>query len=166
MTIERQVTVVPYDARWPEIFKREAAIIREALGENCLDIYHIGSTAVPGLAAKPIVDIMPVVKDINKVCEIPQYIAMGEYGIVGRRYFYKEENKLRKVHIHIFQDSSPEIIKHLRFRDWMRNNGDDLEKYANLKILLADKFPNDIDKYCSGKKDFITSIYEKCLIDL
>ena len=91
----RKIVVVDYHPEWAEAFQREAARIAEVLGENMVAIHHIGSTSVPGLCAKPIIDIMPVVRDIGAVdgCNAGfvalGYTPMGEFGIPGRRYFHK-----------------------------------------------------------------------------
>lgn len=88
----QHITVASYDNRWPGMFKYEASQIKAILGSNCAEIYHIGSTAVPGLAAKPIIDIMPTVYDLNAVditanaFEKIGYEYLGEFGIKGRRY--------------------------------------------------------------------------------
>ena len=91
----RKIVVVDYRPEWAEAFEREAARIANVLGENMVAIHHIGSTSVPGLCAKPIIDIMPVVRDIGAVDECNEgfialgYTPMGEFGIPGRRYFHK-----------------------------------------------------------------------------
>src|SRR5580698_1970268 len=87
----RTIEVVPYNPEWPQMFEAEAALIKKALGDNCIAIHHIGSTSIPGLSAKPIIDILPVVKDILKVDAKPiealGYQAKGENGMAFRRYF-------------------------------------------------------------------------------
>lgn len=143
MTIERQVTVVPYDARWPEIFERESAIIREALGENCLDIYHIGSTAVPGLAAKPIIDIIAQVyncqKSISQMSTI-DYLYKGEWNIPFKYGFTKRDSI--KVNLHIYYQGHPEVELAILFRDLLRSNNKIRSEYQKLKynILQSDNY--------------------------
>jgi GrpB-like predicted nucleotidyltransferase (UPF0157 family) len=160
------IQVVPYDPNWPHIFEKEATLIRQALGDNCLVIHHIGSTSVPGLAAKPIIDMIPVVRDITKVdnhnsmMEVLGYKAMGEYGIPLRRYFQKGI-EIRTHNIHIFEVNNPEIDRHLKFRDWMRTHSEDMQAYAELKKNLAATFKDDIFSYCLGKEDFIAAIDKK-----
>ena len=106
-----KVEVVKYRPEWAEEFEREAEKIKEILGENLLAIHHIGSTAVAGLAAKPIIDILPVVKDIRKAeeqnaaFEALGYECMGEFGIAGRRYFRKGREK-RTHHLHLFEEAN------------------------------------------------------------
>jgi GrpB-like predicted nucleotidyltransferase (UPF0157 family) len=164
------VKVVPYDTEWQHMFETEAKLIKHALGNNCIDIHHIGSTAVPGLNAKPIIDILPVVKDLLQVDHaIPAmeklgYEAKGEFGIPFRRYFQKAKNN-RTHNVHIFEQGNPEIDRHLKFRNWMQLHVNDLLLYGKLKAELALKFPHDIDNYCLGKDAFITDIDTKTGFD-
>ncbi len=164
------VEVVSYRSEWPNLFEIEAKLITNALGNNCMAIHHIGSTAVPELSAKPIIDIIPVVKDILQVTQtIPAmeklgYEAKGKYGIPFRRYFQKGVTN-RAHNVHIFEEGNPEIGRHLKFRDWMRMHVDDREAYGRLKSELALKFPHDIMNYCLGKDAFIASIDQKTGFD-
>src|SRR5436190_21363500 len=92
----RKIEVVPYNPAWPQLFEEEAAKIKQALGENCIAVHHIGSTAVPGLSTKPILDMSPVVLDIMRVDQATPsmrslgYEAKGEFGMLFRRFFTKE----------------------------------------------------------------------------
>ncbi len=157
-----RIEVAPYDPNWPNIFAAEAAKIKQALGNNCIAIHHVDSTSVPGLAAKPIIDIVPVVRDIIaldqniSVMEALGYEAKGEYGILFRRYFQK-----KGFNVHIFEQTSAEIDGHLLFRDWMRDHADDREHYAKLKQDLALRYPNDIYQYVFGKDAFVKTIHSK-----
>lgn len=166
----KQVEVVPYNDQWPFLFEAEAKLIKEALGDNCLIIHHIGSTAVPNLSAKPIIDMIPVVKDIVRVkAAIPTmeklgYESRGEYGLLFRHYFVKKQNE-QSFNIHIYEENSPDIERHLKFRDWMRTHSDSREAYQALKIDLAAKFPYDIFNYVMGKDEFIESIDKKTGFD-
>ena len=117
------VEVVPYCTKWPEQYRQEAEAISQILGDKLVAIHHIGSTSVPGLAAKPIIDIMPVVHQIETVdtlsagFEALGYEVMGEFGIPGRRYFRKGLEK-RTHQVHIFEQSDQEnILRHLAVRD-------------------------------------------------
>ncbi len=164
--IERNIEVVDYDPHWPEMFESEAKFIKQALGNNCIAIHHIGSTSVPGLKAKPIIDIVPVVRDIQEVDKATKameslgYEAKGEYGIAFRRFFQKNKN-IRTHNVHVYQEGDPEISRYLKFRDWMRSHADDAESYAKLKEELAAKFPQDILQYCNGKDAFVANIDAK-----
>lgn len=162
----RKIDVVEYDPSWPGLFDLEAERIKQALGHNCIEIHHIGSTSIPGLSAKPIIDMLPVVRNIQdidkstKAMESLGYEAKGEYGIAFRRYFQKG-NDLRTHNVHVYQEADPEISRYLKFRDWMRSHTSDAENYDRLKLELAKKFPHDIFQYCNGKDAFIASIDAK-----
>jgi GrpB-like predicted nucleotidyltransferase (UPF0157 family)/GNAT superfamily N-acetyltransferase len=161
--MKRNIEVVTYNPEWLEMFELEAERIKQVLGSNCVTIHHIGSTSVPGLNAKPIIDILPVVKNIleadkaTKAMESLGYEAKGEYGIAFRRYFQKGKN-IRTHNVHVYEEGDPEIDRYLKFRDWMRSHDDDAQAYANLKIELAAKFPQDILQYCNGKDAFVANI--------
>ena len=124
----------------------EAEKLNVIFEHEMIAIYHIGSTSVPGLKAKPIIDIMAVVKDINNVdkynLEMRKigYVPKGENGIVQRRYFQKGGDN-RTHHVHIFQIGSSEITRHLAFRDYLIAHPDEMKKYGTLKQNLAHKFP-------------------------
>ena len=169
MSIKQQnrlIQVIPYDASWPIKFAKAAEEIKIALGSNCIEIHHIGSTSVQDLAAKPVIDMVPVVLDITKVddANAPMlalgYEAKGEYGMPFRRYFQKGGNQ-RTHHVHAFEVGSSEIERHLKFRDWMKNHPEDRDAYAHLKQDLARQYPDDINAYCLGKDEFIASIDKK-----
>ena len=163
----RHVVVVPYDPGWVQAFEREAVQIAAILGEELLAIHHIGSTSVPGLQAKPIIDIMPVVSDIEKVDAYNPaflelgYEAKGENGIPGRRHFVKGGDLHRTHHIHMYEPDNPEVARHLDFRDYLRAHPDEAERYGRLKAELAVQFPYDIFSYMMGKNDFIRATIQK-----
>src|SRR3989338_10555629 len=154
--MKKNIEVVPYSPEWPEMFASEAELIKQALGNNCITIHHIGSASVPGLSAKPIIDILPVVRDIQEVDKATKameslgYEAKGEYGMAFRRYF-QDRKSVRTHHEYLYQEADPEISRYLKFRDWMRSHASDAENYGQLKLELAKKFPHDILQYCNGK---------------
>ncbi len=164
--MQRKLEVVPYNPNWQNLFKEEARLVQQALGGNCIAIHHVGSTAVPGLPAKPVIDMLAVVKDIrvvDKATEAMQqlgYEAKGEHGIAFRRFFLKGK-ELRTHHVHVFQIGDAEIERHACFRDWLISHPEDAKNYAVLKQELAQQFPNDINGYCNGKEAFITEIDAK-----
>ncbi|WP_050763939.1 GrpB family protein [Rickettsiella grylli] len=118
------VELTEYNPEWPKIFADAANEIKSILKENCVQIHYIGSTAIPNIYAKPIIDISPVVKDISLVDPLNHefekrgYVCMGEYGISDRRFYSKSKTK-RTHHIHLFEQGSPEIKRHLLFRGFM-----------------------------------------------
>ncbi|MGM0880726.1 MAG: GrpB family protein [Bacillota bacterium] len=153
----RKVEVQPFNPLWVSKFQLESDNLRAIFGEEIIDIHHIGSTSVPGLASKPIIDIMPVVFDINRIDEYNEKMASrgfeskGENGIPGRRYFTKGGNN-RSHHIHIYSSDNPQIQRHLAFRDYLRTHPDVAKKYGDLKAELAERFPYDISSYIKGKE--------------
>ena len=151
------------------MYAAEAARLKSILGTNCAAIHHIGSTAVKGLAAKPIIDIMPVVRDLAAVdmrqasFEAIGYEYLGEFGIAGRRYLRKGGNE-RTHQVHIFQDSDKmNIERHLAVRDFLRIHADIARQYGALKEVLARQYPYDIDGYCNGKDSFVKELEQKAL---
>lgn len=167
--MSQHITVADYNPLWIKKYEEEAVLIKEILADNCIAIYHIGSTSVPGLAAKPIIDIMAAVRSLEKVdCAAEAfskigYEYLGEFGIEGRRYLRKGGDE-RTHQIHIFQMNDwSNIGRHLAFRDYMRTHEKERTQYAKLKIELAQKFPYDIDGYCDGKESFVREIEELAL---
>jgi GrpB-like predicted nucleotidyltransferase (UPF0157 family)/N-acetylglutamate synthase-like GNAT family acetyltransferase len=154
------VEVVPYDTRWPELFAVEAAKILAALGDNCIAIHHIGSTSVPGLSAKPIIDMVPVVKDILKVdtaaMEELGYRGRGELGMLFRRYFSNHV-----CHVHIWEEGNPEIDKHLIFRNYLIKYPSELKRYEALKLDLAEAFRMDRASYTLSKDNLVKEMLHK-----
>lgn len=158
----QRVFVVPHDPRWTAEFARESPVVAEAMGDVLLAIHHIGSTAIPGICAKPIVDMLAVVRDLSVLeertgrLEALGYEALGEFGIPGRRYFRKDDREGNRTHqVHTFQEGSPQIERHLAFRDFMRVHPDCALEYDALKRRLAELYPADISNYTDGKDEFI-----------
>lgn len=167
--MSQHVIVVPYSQKWKAMYEKEAEMIAEVLGDNCIAVHHIGSTSVPGLDAKPIIDIMPVVTDINKVAECASafekigYEYLGEFGISGRRYLRKGGDE-RTHQVHIFEKSNDKDIgRHLAVRDYLCTHEEAAREYGELKKVLAEKFPYDIESYCDGKDEFVKELERKAL---
>jgi len=162
----RKIKVVPHNPKWHEEYLQEVEKIHSILHRETVDIHHIGSTAIPQIYAKPIIDILVEVTDINNIdkynkdMEELEYIAKGEYGIVGRRFFLKGVRK-RTHHIHIFQTGNFEIKRHLAFRDYMIAHPQEAKHYDELKKELAKRFRYDIEGYCDGKKNYIKDVDKK-----
>jgi GrpB-like predicted nucleotidyltransferase (UPF0157 family) len=164
----RKVEVVPHDPKWREAFEVESRFVADALGENVVDVHHIGSTAIPSICAKPIIDLLVEVKDIirvdgqNSAMKSLGYEVMGEFGIPGRRFFRKDNREsVRTHHIHAFEVASVQVKRHLAFRDYMLAHPEDALKYSELKSALARKYPQNIDKYMDGKDGFIKEMDKK-----
>ncbi len=157
---DSKVQIRQYDDKWNDLFVSESQRISEVLGDNCIDIYHIGSTSVPGLSAKPIIDIMPVVRDISitNIAALAKlgYRSYGELGIPFRRYLSSS-----KCHIHIFEQNNPEIKKHLLFVNYLKYNDKERLRYEILKKKLAKRFSNDRQSYTFAKAPLIHDILKR-----
>ncbi|WP_199615292.1 GrpB family protein [Paenibacillus alkalitolerans] len=164
-----KVVVTNYNVKWERMFREEAEKIKNVFVYELIEIHHIGSTSVPGLKAKPVIDIMPVVKDIEKIDLFNEqmtglgYECMGEFGIKGRRYFRKGGDN-RTHQVHVFQvDNKEDINRHLAVRDYLRTHAEEANLYAYLKENLAKQFPKDIVSYNNGKDAFVKELERKAL---
>jgi GrpB-like predicted nucleotidyltransferase (UPF0157 family) len=162
---KRVIEVVDYSPLWANKFEQEKHVLTQLLGSNALGIFHIGSTAVVGLAAKPIIDILIEVVDLqmldHKRDEIQSagYEVKGEYGIDGRRYFRKGGLQ-RTHHIHAFQSGDDNLRRHLAFRDYLIAHPAVASEYANLKKLAVVNGHNNSDSYMA-KKDLFVKQHEQ-----
>jgi GrpB-like predicted nucleotidyltransferase (UPF0157 family) len=160
----RMIEVLPYDPTWPMIYRVEAVQVATVLGSNLVAAHHIGSTAVPGLAAKPTIDILLVVcelqalDDRNTALAALGYQAKGEHGILGRRYFSKREGDRHLFHIHAYAEEHTDINRHLNFRDYLIAHPAVALDYQTLKQALAEQFRDAPAEYTAGKADFIREI--------
>jgi GrpB-like predicted nucleotidyltransferase (UPF0157 family) len=159
---KRNIQILDYDPGWPDKFREHAARISAALGETALQIEHIGSTSVPGLAAKPIVDILVVVNDsAAEAAYLPRLESAG-YVLRVREPDFHEHRMFRTperdVHIHIFSLGSPESERYLIFRDRLRSNRDDRLRYEKTKRELAARSWSDTNAYADAKTEVVESI--------
>lgn len=159
------VELLPFTSEWRRRAEIECERLRAALGPTLAAVHHIGSTAVPGLAAKPIVDLLGEVRTLEDLdaatdrVERCGFRAWGEYGIVGRRYFTLESpiTGRREVHLHCFQVGSPEIARHLAFRDYLRSHPDAARRYEDEKRRCRDLHPRDSHAYTDAKAAWIAA---------
>ena len=155
------IEIVEYNPGWPRLFERESAAIREACGPRVVEVHHVGSTAVPGLAAKPVLDIMPVAAGPAEALEAVSrmtslgYRYRGENGIAGRCYFDKAVDGRDVAHVHMFPAGHPAIRTHLAFRDYLRTHPQAARDYERLKRTLAVKHRNNREAYTDAKAAFI-----------
>jgi GrpB-like predicted nucleotidyltransferase (UPF0157 family) len=156
------IRVVPYDSHWPARYEAEAKRIRDEIGDVVVRVHHIGSTAVPGLGAKPIIDMLleastlPELDACSRRLEALGYEAKGEWGIPGRRYFRLDNELGDRTHqVHAFDVSSLQADRHLAFRDYLISHPAIAREYGELKQELAKRFPNDIYGYMDGKDAFV-----------
>ncbi|MGB4487112.1 MAG: GrpB family protein [Pseudomonas veronii] len=140
----------------------EAVRIAAALGPAALHVHHIGSTAVPHTRAKPVIDILLEVGSLKaldrdtQLLEALGYEAMGEFGIPGRRYFRLDDASGKRTHqVHAFETGTPDVLRHLAFRDYMRAHPALAAEYGELKSCLAKRHQQDMAAYIAGKDGFI-----------
>ena len=158
------VTLRPYDGRWAELFELERGRLQGVLGNDVLAIEHIGSTSVPGLIAKPILDIGVAVADFEAAFAlVPRleelgYTFRGEQGIPRRHYFVRGSDQNRTHHLHLLEQSNPEWRDLLGFRDRLRAQPETVRAYEALKKQLAEQHPNDRVAYTDGKYEFIRAV--------
>ncbi len=164
----RKVEVEKFNDIWSDLFLLEAQKLEQVFGENMIEIHHIGSTAVKGLKAKPVIDMMPVVQDLSLVDQKNDemkelgYEAMGENGLAGRRFFRKGGEQ-RSHHVHLYERGNPDIDRHLAFRDYLIEHPDDRSRYGETKAELAERFPFDMEAYIDGKDALVREIETKAL---
>lgn len=166
-----QVRVDPHNPAWAEMFAIEAERIATALGSNFVAAHHVGSTAIPAIVAKPIIDLLIEVAEIDAVdahnaeMNALEYEAMGELGIPLRRYFRKDNSEgVRTHHVHVFATGNPQIERHLAFRDFMNAHPAWARQYSQLKLELVARYPDSIERYMDGKDSFIKQIDELAAI--
>ena len=166
------IEVVPYDRRWEESFAVCERELRVALAPFVLDIEHIGSTAVPDLASKPVIDIQVGVRTLDDSVEIVsaveslgyEYVPEFEDELPDRRYFRRWVDGRRSHQVHLVERSNTEWWdRHVRFRDWLRAHDDDRDRYAELKLNLAAAHRDDRRAYTDAKSDFIRAIVDRSI---
>jgi GrpB-like predicted nucleotidyltransferase (UPF0157 family) len=157
---------VEYDPRWPTLYEEERERILAVVGDLIVAIEHIGSTAVPGLGGKPIIDIMPAVQRLADAeqCIEPlegigyEYVPEYNEAIPERRYFHKGPAQADTFHLHVVERASDFWERHLLFRDWLRAHPEDAQEYYCLKRELAARFGRDREGFTDAKSVFIESV--------
>lgn len=171
-----EIVVSNYDPQWPQIFTELKEIFKTALGELALRIEHVGSTSVPGLAAKPTIDIDVVIESPDLLPQVAEklaklgYIHNGDQGIPGREAFLRPDPSVphtdpgrhwMRHNLYVCAKDARELARHTAFRDYLRQHPEAVQEYSALKRQLAQQFTFDIDGYVDGKSDFIQSIYRR-----
>lgn len=162
----RRVLVVDYDPSWPRIFEVLRRPVWAAVRDVAVSVEHVGSTAVPGLAAKPIIDMDVVVapsdnlpKAIERLAPLG-YVHRGNLGVDGREAFDSPQG-LPAHHLYVCLGESAALANHLALRDFLRRDSVAVAQYSRIKRQLAERFPDDIDSYIAGKTDFILTVLRK-----
>jgi len=169
LCVDKPVVIVDYDLRWPTLYEEEKGLICKTLGHRIRAIEHIGSTAVPNLGGKNIIDIMAGVDNIDEADECLLLLGSAGYGDVSKvpppddaEWFYCLGKSLHIVgcHLHLVKYNSEHWKKHIIFRDFLRKNPETAHAYFNLKKRLAAKYETDRLRYTEAKTTFIESIIE------
>jgi GrpB-like predicted nucleotidyltransferase (UPF0157 family) len=157
-----QIAIVDYDPRWPELFRREAGRIRSALGDRALRIEHTGSTSVPDLVAKPIIDMVLEVSDPAAERTYVPFLESAGYMLRIREPDWYEHRMFNgsetEVNLHVFGAGCPEIDRMLLFRDWLRSNAADRNLYAQTKLDLARRDWKYVQNYADAKTAVVEEI--------
>lgn len=163
-----KVRLTDFNENWAKMFQIEAQFLRAIFGDEVIKFEHFGSTSVRGLKAKPVIDMMCIIKDIEKIDSFNDkmvslgYDAAGEWGIKGRRLFRKGGEN-RTHHIHFYQVDNPQIKRHLIFRDYLRSHPEEVAKYSQFKEALAQRFDNT-SEYSPAKKAFVRDLEQQALL--
>ena len=164
----KHVVVLPYDEAWKKDFEDIKAELMQVLEGLVLSIEHVGSTSVPGLAAKPVIDIDVVIEDqgifdkVKTALETIGYHHEGNLGIVGREAFkYEGKDHLQRHHLYGCPRDSAELKRHIAFRDYLRSHPEAVREYSRVKEEGAELYRHDIDRYIEHKSPFIEGIYRE-----
>ena len=170
--ITKRIRVVPYDPEWPRNFEAIRREIKACLGELAAQIHHVGSTSVPGLSAKPIIDLdvelrnpsdFPAVRDLLAAAG---YQHEGDLGIRDREAFcYAGKDHLQKHHLYVCPPDSRELRRHLTFRNYLRTHPEAVREYSRVKEAAACQHSDSIEGYMAYKAAYIAGIYQKCGLD-
>lgn len=165
MTDHRPYSLVEYDPDWVDRFNFHANKIEEVLGPVVLEVHHIGSTSIPGMMAKPNIDIEVVASNLDDVRKLSPdmvesgYVSRADYSKIGEEYFTEDaEDGNRLTSIHVLPVGHPDIQMQLNFRDYLRTHDEDRKLYAETKRRLYAEYRNDYGSYDGGKKEVIEAI--------
>jgi GrpB-like predicted nucleotidyltransferase (UPF0157 family) len=157
--------ITPYDPAWPHLFETEAARLKPVFGPAALEIHHIGSTAVPGLTAKPEIDILIIVKDSNVADTVASSLAELGYGrggdlSPGHGFFKRDENGVRTHKLHVCIAGHSKALEMVKFRDHLRQDDEARDAYGRLKLQLEQENTRGIAEYLRGKEPYIQRIVD------
>ncbi len=162
---KRDLTIVPYRSAWPELFEQEAQVLRDALGKKALRIEHIGSTSIPGMSAKPIIDIMvAIVSYARSMALLPLVEALGyqfkPHDTIPERLFFSKEREpeIRTHHLSLAEPGSRYWKRHLAFRDYLRHHDQIAAEYIELKKQLATEYARTGILPREGKTAFVARV--------
>jgi GrpB-like predicted nucleotidyltransferase (UPF0157 family) len=165
------VVLVPHNPAWAGQARQEGERLKAAIGDMIIAVHHVGSTAIPGICAKPVLDLMPAVHSLAELDAKRQaieglgYVWWGEYGLPGRRYCTLDDRQTgnRLLQLHCFEQGSPEITRHLAFRDHLRSHPELAREYENEKSRCRNLHPDDSHAYSDCKAAWIRRVEEMAL---
>lgn len=162
-----KVAVVPHDPRWAGLFDEASSQLRTQLGSSILDVHHVGSTAVPGLCAKPVLDMLVLIPSLDEARDlVPELAQLGyepgpEDDVRDRLFFQRRHGTTRTHHLSLAEPTSHYRTVTIAFRDALRSDRSLADSYCNLKVRLANEFPTDRLSYQNGKTDFVLGTLER-----
>ncbi|MEF0938947.1 GrpB family protein [Rhizobium sp. BR 362] len=162
------VEIVPYDPNWPRHFRDAEAVLRKLLGSTVMAIDHVGSTAIPHMPAKPIIDIDITLSSLSAVPSASLCLVDAGYEARGNRYddnvwAFLLKSSVPKLRVYLCPPQNRTHEQRLMFRDYLRQHDDVAQAYSNLKERLAERFPYDGDRYTSEKSEFVQEIVGRAL---
>ena len=167
-----KVHLADHNPLWATKARDESALLSDVIGSNLVEVHHIGSTAIPGIKAKPIIDLMPVVRDmalldnVQRQIEQMGYRWLGEYGLEGRRYLFRDDpnSGQRLIQAHCYQDGSSEVTRHLAFRDYLVAHPLLAAEYERVKIACQSRHPDNSHEYGDCKSELIAKLEQDALV--
>jgi GrpB-like predicted nucleotidyltransferase (UPF0157 family) len=157
---------------WVKVFQKMKSLSSEIFGSTVISIEHFGSTSIPNIAAKPIIDMLGLVKSLSEIDEkvahaLPATITcLGENGVAGRRYFVFNLDEEQKGHLHLFESGNREYEDRIIFRDFLRQDRNAAMQYEQLKIQLCSEHGNDPMAYWMGKQAFVKDVVKRARLNL
>jgi len=160
-----KIELAPYDAEWPQLYEREAAHIRKILGDKVLLLEHVGSTSVPGLPAKPIIDIDLQVPDTSDENAYVPHLTLAGYVLTVREPEWYEHRMFKgpatNINLHVFGTRLDEVERHLLLRDWLREHPEDRDLYRDTKVELSRREFRNVNEYASAKTRVVVEILKR-----
>lgn len=164
----RPYHIEEYNPDWVKQFETQKAKLQSILGDEAIRIEHMGSTAVPGLAAKPQIDVLVEVRNLEAIpsfydaMEATGYEPKGDYTMTGEEYFTLDDaSSVRLASVHIYPSHHPEVAFQINFRDYLKSHPDEVNNYGALKLSLQKQFPDDYKAYGEGKELYISSLRKR-----
>lgn len=165
MALQRGIVELnEFSTTWKSEYEKEEKLLKEVLKDRILEIHHVGSTSIKGLKAKPVIDILVAIENLDNIKEIEEllkeydYSNRGQQGVEDRYFFAKGSEEARTHYIHFVEPNSNTYYNLLLFKKYLLEHEEYIQKYCELKQELAEKYPDDRKKYTAGKSEFISNV--------